>query len=63
MQGTFRWILGGFVAVIGLISLFIAANGHGGPLETLGIALFVGSIFLVFWLINKSFEEVKTKHK
>lgn len=54
-----RWILGGFLGVLAILALFLAAYAQGGNFYNHGLALFGLCTLLIFRLIGRSFDEIE----
>ena len=54
-----RWILGGFLAFMAVIALFLAAYAQGGGFYNHGLAIFGLCTILVFRLIGQSFDDTE----
>jgi hypothetical protein len=50
------WILGGFVTILGVVGLALAAGAYDTGMYTFGLSLFAFGIWFDFWLIKKSFD-------
>jgi cytochrome c oxidase subunit II len=63
IPGCRNWVLGGLAAVLGLGGLFVAAgSGVRGPVGYYGgLALFVISILIVFYLMKRAFDEAEKR--
>jgi FtsH-binding integral membrane protein len=54
-----RWIIGGLVAVIGLVALFLASRAEETAMYYSGLAFFIGSVLFNFLQIKQVFDEQK----
>lgn len=63
MEGTGKWIAGGFVAFLGVVGLFLAAGADDRGIYLFGLALFAFAIFYVFALIKQGFDAAEREAK
>jgi hypothetical protein len=56
MEGTAKWCTGGFVAILGIIGLFMAANAHDRGIYLFGLAVFAFAIIYVFSQIKQGYD-------
>lgn len=59
MQGTFAWIAGGVVAVIGLLGLFLSARAVDLGFAGFGLALFIFAVLYIFLQIKGAFDRLE----
>lgn len=52
MQGAGKWVLGGLVSLLGLVSLFVASRAHDRDMYLFGLIFFAATIIFVFSLIR-----------
>lgn len=50
------WVMGGFVGLLGLVGLVLAAGAKDIAVHGFGIALFVFAVLYDFWLIKRGFD-------
>jgi len=64
VPGSRNWVLGGFIAILGLGGLLAAAgSGIHGPVGYYGgLAVFAISVLIVFYLVKRAFDEAE-KHR
>ena len=64
VPGSRNWVLGGFIAFLGLSGLFVAASsGVHGPVGYYGgLVFFAISVLIVFYLLKLAFDEAE-QHK
>jgi hypothetical protein len=60
MQGTFAWITGGVVAIIGLLGLFLSSRAVDLGFAGFGMALFFFAILYIFLAIKQSFDRAES---
>jgi hypothetical protein len=56
MDGIAKWCIGGVVAVLGIVGLFLAARAVDQGIHLFGLALFLFAILYVFALIKQGFD-------
>jgi O-antigen ligase len=56
VQGTGSWIIGGLVALAGLIGLFLAADAVDRGIYVFGLGLFAFAVLFVFSQIKHAFD-------
>ena len=56
MQGTGIWVLGGIIAILGIVGLLFASHAEEGPIYTIGLMVFAGAILADLWLVKQSFD-------
>jgi hypothetical protein len=61
MQGVLIWVLGGGVAIVGILGLYLASRAHDGGVYLFGLALFIFAVAYVFSLIKQSFDRSERK--
>jgi hypothetical protein len=49
-------VIGGLVALLGLLGLVASANALDSGMATFGLALFVFAALFDFWLVKKAFD-------
>jgi hypothetical protein len=54
MATTANWIIGGAIAVMGLVGLFLAARGLDDGVYLFGLGLFAFAILFLFSLIART---------
>lgn len=54
MQGAGKWVVGGLVALLGLVALFAASHAHDSAMYLFGLIFFVAAVIFVFGLIGLS---------
>jgi hypothetical protein len=59
MDGTAKWCVGGFVGVLGLIGLFLAAGAADRGIYVFGMALAAFAVLFVFALIKQGFDALE----
>jgi hypothetical protein len=52
MQGSGKWVLGGLVALLGVLGLFAASRAHDSDMYLFGLIFFAAAIIFVFGLIG-----------
>lgn len=52
-----RWIVGGMVAIVGLVALFLASRAEDPAMYYSGLAFFVGSVLFNFLQIKQVYDE------
>jgi hypothetical protein len=52
MQGAGKWVVGGLVALLGVVALFMASNAHDGGMYLFGLIFFAAAVIFVFVLIG-----------
>ena len=63
MSGTGRFILGGIVAILGLLGLIGAADAETGPLYYAGLGVFIAALAYDFHLIKAACDEYERHHR
>ena len=53
---TGRWISGGFLAVLGLVALYLSAHAEAGGFYLHGLLLFALCVAGIFHLIGQAFD-------
>jgi uncharacterized membrane protein len=56
MTGLSTWIIGAFVAVIGLLGLIVAAQAVDSAMYVAGLLFFLFGALFDFWLIKRAFD-------
>jgi hypothetical protein len=59
MDGTAKWCIGGFVAVLGLVGLFLAAGAADRGIYVFGLAVAAFAVVFVCGLIKHSFDALE----
>ena len=59
MQATLIWIIGGIVALLGLVGLFMSAGAIDNGIYLFGLALFAFSILYIFRQIKEAFDRAE----
>lgn len=59
MQHLDRWVVGAFVAVIGLFGLYLASRADEQIMYLTGLLLFIGSVVFNFVQINQAYGQKK----
>jgi hypothetical protein len=59
MDGTAKWCIGGFVAVFGVIGLFLAAGAADRGIYVFGLAVAAFAVLFVFALIKQAFDALE----
>lgn len=60
MQGTGKWIMGGLMALMGLIGLFVAARGGDNPVAYYGgLGFFAFAVLVIMWWIKSAFDHAE----
>ncbi|MBL8660267.1 MAG: hypothetical protein JNM75_10995 [Rhodospirillales bacterium] len=57
MRQLGRWIVGGMVAIVGLVALFLASRAEEPAMYYSGLAFFVGSVLFNFLQIKQVYDE------
>jgi hypothetical protein len=53
MDSSLNWIIGGFVTLLGLIGLFLAAHAADSGIYLFGLLLFLFAVLFDFGLIRR----------
>ena len=53
MDSSLNWIIGGFVTLLGLIGLFLAAHAGDSGIYLFGLLLFLFAVLFDFGLIRR----------
>ncbi|MFZ5790564.1 MAG: hypothetical protein ACOY3L_07690 [Pseudomonadota bacterium] len=53
MNTTLAWIVGGLIAILGLVGLFLAAGAKDGGIYLFGLLLFLFAVLFDFGLIKR----------
>jgi hypothetical protein len=53
MNTTLAWIVGGLIAILGLLGLFLAAGAKDGGIYLFGLLLFLFAVLFDFGLIKR----------
>jgi uncharacterized membrane protein (DUF4010 family) len=56
MQDTVPWLIGGILALAGLIGLFLAAGATDPGIYVFGLGLFAFAVLFVFSQIRRAFD-------
>ncbi|MFM9843336.1 MAG: hypothetical protein ACKVOI_10255 [Dongiaceae bacterium] len=56
MANSGKWIVGGFVSLLGVIGLFLAANAKDNGIYLFGFAIAAFAILYVFAAIKQSYD-------
>jgi hypothetical protein len=56
MANSGKWIVGGFVSLLGMIGLFLAANAKDNGIYFFGFAIAAFAILYVFAAIKQSYD-------
>lgn len=59
MDGTAKWLMGGFVGLLGLVGLFLAAGASDRGIYVFGMALAAFAVIFVFALIKQGFDALE----
>lgn len=59
MDGTVKWCVGGFVAIVGLVGLFLAAGAADRGIHVFGLAVAAFAIVFIFGLIKQGFDALE----
>jgi hypothetical protein len=51
-----EWIIGGFMAFLAILGLFLAAGAYDTGMYTFGLLLFGFGLLFDFWLVKKHFD-------
>ena len=64
MQGTGNWILGGLIAIFGIVGLFVSSGaGTEQPVAYFGgLAFFIFAMLFILLLIKRGFDHAKPGH-
>lgn len=54
MNATLAWIVGGLIAVLGLVGLFLAAGARDVGIYLFGLLLFLFAVLFDFGLIKRN---------
>ncbi len=57
-----RWLLGGFLLLLGLIGLVAAAGAKAGGIYYAGLGLFGLAILLIGYLVKRHYDEAEQPH-
>jgi UDP-N-acetylmuramyl pentapeptide phosphotransferase/UDP-N-acetylglucosamine-1-phosphate transferase len=57
MEGTGAWILGGLIAMLGLIGLYFASHAVDGAIYYTGLLVFVFSVLFVMAQVKHHFDQ------
>ena len=56
MQDIFAWLVGGIIAIVGVIGLFLSSRAVDIIFAGFGMALFAFAILFIFLQIKRSFD-------
>ncbi len=56
MTSASSWLVGGVVALLGLVGLFLASRALDPGVELFGLALFLFAVLFVFGLIRRAWD-------
>jgi hypothetical protein len=59
MEGTGNWILGGFVAILGLVGLSFAAHAVDGAIYYAGLMVFVFAVLFIMAQLKYHFDQAE----
>ncbi|MGE0725072.1 MAG: hypothetical protein AB7O45_11900 [Alphaproteobacteria bacterium] len=60
MTGTGTFTLGGLIAILGIVGLFLAANAHDPQMYVVGLIVAAFAVLFDFWLIKRWFDRAET---
>lgn len=63
MTGTLNWVVGGIVAAVGIIGLFLAANAADGGFYLFGLALAGFSVVYIRALIKQGYDRPESRRR
>lgn len=52
MLGSGKWVVGGFVTVLGMVALFLSSQAKDSGMYLFGLIFFAASVIFVFSLIG-----------
>jgi hypothetical protein len=61
MEGTAKWCAGGFVGILGVIGLILAAHAVDTGIHLFGLAVAAFAVFYIFALIKRSFDALERR--